>query len=107
MLSTLFYFGDEDRYITRQSVWHSHKEAYGLSAQHNVPMPMALFETRPEQRSDYGGALQWLCESQTEAADVYFKGIAAVLMFKDIMRVICNLGSHLDDSLWQNGTDGL
>ena len=42
---------------------------------------MALFETPPE-------ALQWLCESKTEAADVYFKAIAAVMS---------NLGSHLHD----------
>ena len=93
------YFTDfaRDVYPKKPSAWNRP----GVKLEYFSPGE--VFSVEVEHRLFYGYAMQWLCESSDQLAEVYFRSVAAVLMFKDIMRVICNMGVSLPQSLWLQG----
>jgi hypothetical protein len=90
------YFDDRDAYVNIEL------EVLPLLTR-QLTAPANIYHATVQTRQFFGTGLQWLCESKDKKADLYFKAVAAVLMFKDVMRVICNMGVHLPDSLWMSG----
>ena len=71
---------------------------------HMLGPPQRYLEIGYDERVTVALGLQWLCEKVNDPYQVqYFKAIACVVMFKDIMRIVCHMGVALPDWLWQYG----